>query len=190
MKVLATVLVGSRPREAAFTPDGKRAYVTGEIGGTVSVIDVPAHEVVATITLEDGETKPKGVAVTPDGKRALVANGAAHHVAVIDTQTNEVSATVSVGRRPWGIALTPDGKKAYVANGVSNDVSVIDVETRKVVAHVPAGKMPWGVATGRQQRQQSRPGDKDRGGLMWLSIPVAAPRPRRQAVHRVQGDTD
>jgi YVTN family beta-propeller protein len=51
---VATILVGSRPREAALTPDGTRAYVTGEIGGTVRVFDVPAHKVVATITLEGG----------------------------------------------------------------------------------------------------------------------------------------
>ena len=60
MQVVATILVGSRPREAAFTPDGKRAYVTGEIGGTVSVIDVPAHKVIATIPVG---RMPWGVAI-------------------------------------------------------------------------------------------------------------------------------
>jgi YVTN family beta-propeller protein len=123
--------------------------VTAEIGGTVSVIDVPRQQVVATVTLESGDSKPKGVEVTADGKKVFVANGATHNVAVIDAQTHEVIATIPVGRRPWGIALSRDGKKAYVANGVSNDVSVIDTETHKVIASIPVGKMPWGIAVSR-----------------------------------------
>jgi YVTN family beta-propeller protein len=105
--------------------------------------------VVATLTIESGDSKPKGVEVSPDGKKVFVANGATHQVTVIDTQTHEVIATIPVGRRPWGLALTHDGKKAYVANGVSNDVSVIDTATHKVIASIAAGKMPWGIAIAR-----------------------------------------
>ena len=38
-KLVANVLVDTRPREAKFTPDGKQVWVSSEVGGTVSVID-------------------------------------------------------------------------------------------------------------------------------------------------------
>ena len=38
-KLVANVLVDTRPREAKFTPDGKEVWVSSEVGGTVSVID-------------------------------------------------------------------------------------------------------------------------------------------------------
>ena len=34
-KLIANVLVDSRPREAKFTPDGKELWVSSEVGGTI-----------------------------------------------------------------------------------------------------------------------------------------------------------
>ena len=39
LKLIANVLVDSRPREAKFTHDGKELWVSSEVGGTVAVID-------------------------------------------------------------------------------------------------------------------------------------------------------
>ncbi len=48
--VLANVVVDQRPRHAEFTPDGKKLWVSSEIGGTVSVIDVATWVVEAKIS--------------------------------------------------------------------------------------------------------------------------------------------
>ena len=149
LKTVATILVGSRPRESAFTPDGLRAFVTAEIGGAVSVIDVAKNAVVSTLKLDRPAPKPKGVVVHPSGKWAYVANGGSNDVAVIDVQALRVAAFIPVGTRPWGLGITRDGKKLYVANGVSDSVSVIDTASQKVVATIPVDKAPWGVAAGR-----------------------------------------
>ena len=67
-RVVASFLVDLRPRAAAFAPDGRRAYVTSEISGTVSVIDGRSHQVMRSIELEGGEGKPVGVVVAPNGR--------------------------------------------------------------------------------------------------------------------------
>jgi len=38
-KLVANILVDSRPREAKFTADQKELWVSSEVGGTISVID-------------------------------------------------------------------------------------------------------------------------------------------------------
>ena len=48
---VATLLVGARPREAAFTADGKRAYVTSEIGSEVAELDLVANRVAKKVKL-------------------------------------------------------------------------------------------------------------------------------------------
>ena len=105
----------------AFTPDGKRAYVTNSLGrgrpgaldGTVSVITTATGAVSAPITVGND---PFGVAITPDGKHAYVTNRVDGTVSVITTATGAVSATITVGRNPGAVAITPDGKHAYVTN--------------------------------------------------------------------------
>ena len=139
--------VSHRPRSLVFTPDGKRAYVTSEVDGTVWVLDAPGRKRIAVLTMPTG-SKTMGSAVSPDGKRVYVSNGRGGTVSVIDVATDSILATVPVGQRPWGIAVTPDGRKLYTANGPSNDVSVVDAERLTVEKKIPVGKVPWGVALG------------------------------------------
>src|SRR5690606_25202174 len=102
-EVIASFLVDIRPRGVTFSPDGRRAYVTCEISGTLVVIDTDGHAVIASIPLGEGRAKPVGVVVSPDGSRVYVANGHGHSVSVIDTASNQLLGEVVVGRRPWGI---------------------------------------------------------------------------------------
>jgi PQQ-dependent catabolism-associated beta-propeller protein len=145
-KVLFHVAVDKRPRDLAFLPDGSRLlYVSAEVGGTVSVVDVAKRRRIAVIPLPEG-SRPMGVRVAPDGKRVYVATGRHGTVEVIDPATNTIVGSVKVGTRPWGLAITPDGKKVYSANGPSNDVSVVDTDSLKVIATIAVGQSPWGVA--------------------------------------------
>jgi YVTN family beta-propeller protein len=146
-KVVASFLVDSRPRDAAFSPDGARAYVTTEIGRTVAVVDTAAHKVIHTIRVPRGENvKPMGVAVSGDGRRVYVATGRGNTVVVFDAASYEPVATIPVGQRVWGLALAPGGRKLYAANSLSNEVSVIDTATDRVIKTLKAGDGPWGIA--------------------------------------------
>lgn len=150
--VIASVPLGSSPRDVAINPSGTRAYVTkykicdprfGSCSGSdgVSVIDTATNTVIATVAL-DG---PSGVAINPSGTRAYVASSS-NTVSVIDTSTNTVVASVTVGSSPNDVAINPSGSHAYVANSYSNNVSVIDTEANTVVATVTVGDKPSGVA--------------------------------------------
>jgi YVTN family beta-propeller protein len=151
LKVLANILVDTRPRVAEWTPDGKAVWVTSEIGGTVAVIDGKSFEITKKFGFEipgvDPDLiQPIGVQFTLDGKRAFVALSHANRVAVVDTATYEIEKYIILGQRPWHLAMHPDGKKLYVANGLTNDMTIIDVESLTPEISVPVGRLPWGVA--------------------------------------------
>jgi YVTN family beta-propeller protein len=142
--VLEPVKVGPRPRSVAFTPDGGRAYVPSENGGTLTVIDTKRLAAVRTITLGDG-VRPMGTAMSADGI-LYVSTGRTKMVYVVDTKTDKVTTSVEVGQWPWGIGLSPDGKHVFTANGPSNDISVVDTATGQVTRTISAGRGPWGIA--------------------------------------------
>jgi PQQ-dependent catabolism-associated beta-propeller protein len=154
-QVIDNVLVDARPRFAEFTADGKFLWVSAEVGGTVSIIDVAARRVVKKITFKipsvnDEAIQPVGIRITKDGTKAFVALGPANRIAVIDAKTHEVEKYLPVGQRVWQLAFTPDQKFLFSTNGTSNDVSVVDVEAGKVVKSIPVGLLPWGVAVSPQ----------------------------------------
>jgi PQQ-dependent catabolism-associated beta-propeller protein len=151
-EITHNVLVDQRPRYAEFTRDGTKLYVSSEIGGTVSVIDMTAAEpsVMKKITFEVPGVLPEwlqpvGVKITADDSRVFVALGPANRVAVIDGRTDEVIDYLLVGQRVWQMAFTPDEAFLITTNGNSNDVSIIDVKAEKVVKSVQVGEQPWGV---------------------------------------------
>jgi PQQ-dependent catabolism-associated beta-propeller protein len=149
-EIYANVLVDQRPRFAEFNRDGSLLYVSAEIGGTVSVIDPAAQEIVHTIAFEvpgvpQEALQPVGVRVTADGAKVYVALGPSNRVAVVDGETWEVLEYLLVGQRVWQLAFTPDETRLFTTNGISNDVSVIDVESDTVLKSIPVGQQPWGV---------------------------------------------
>lgn len=150
LKVVANVLVDTRPRVALYTADGKEVWVTAEVGGTVAVIDAATRKVKHRISFQIPGVRPEliqpmGVQFTLDGTRAVVALGRANRLAVIDTSTYEVLKYVLVGQRPWHIALSADGSKLYSANGLSNDLTIVDTKTWNPEKSIPVGRLPWGI---------------------------------------------
>jgi YVTN family beta-propeller protein len=129
----------------AFLPDGSRAYVPSENGGSLSVIDVAKLSVIKTIAFA-GKARAMGTVMAPDGSHVYVSTGSTKMVMFVDTKTNQVDGSVEAGQRVWGIGVSPDGKTLYTANGPSNDVSIIDVASKQVTAKIPVGKGPWGIA--------------------------------------------
>ncbi|WP_244437520.1 YVTN family beta-propeller repeat protein [Roseivivax isoporae] len=147
------VLVDQRPRYAQYTKDGTRLFVSSEIGGTVSVMDIAedgSPTLVEKISFEVPGIQPEwlqpvGVKVTDDGSRVFVALGPANRVAVIDGESLEVLDYIVVGQRVWQLAFTPDQKYLITTNGNSNDVTVIDVAEAEAIRSIQVGEQPWGV---------------------------------------------
>ena len=101
---LTEVQVGEEPRSVVITPNKAFAYVTNQVSGTVSVIDLNSQTKVTDITVG---AEPYGIALTPDGTRAYVANSASNTVSIIDTTTNTVVGAINIpGVQPRGVAIT------------------------------------------------------------------------------------
>jgi len=144
-------LVDPRPRGLAFTTDSQQLWVTSEMGGTVTVLDVASHKKIKTIHFEiSGVTadkiQPVGVIIDDRKQWALVALGPANRVALINVKTLTVEKYFLVGQRVWNLAFSPQQKRVYTTNGVSNDMSIIDLEAMKVTKSIAVGRYPWGVA--------------------------------------------
>jgi YVTN family beta-propeller protein len=106
--VVRTAAAGRGPIQVFVGRDGRHAYIANEgtraqPDSTVTVISVPAAEVVATVTTDAGA---HGVVVTDDGAFVLVSNLFAGTVSVIEAATHRVVATYPVGAGPAGITYT------------------------------------------------------------------------------------
>ncbi|MEO1306703.1 MAG: YVTN family beta-propeller repeat protein [Pseudomonadota bacterium] len=157
-KIKHNVLVDQRPRYAQYTADGTRLYVSSEIGGTVSVMDIAPDGTPTMVKKIEFEVpgvlpewlQPVGVKVTSDGSRVFVALGPANRVAVIDGESLEVLDYIIVGQRVWQLDFTPDETFLLTTNGNSNDITIIDVAAEKAIKSVQVGEQPWGVVTQRK----------------------------------------
>ena len=141
------------PEGIAFSPDGKKAYVTS--GRYVSVIDTTTNTVTATV---DVDNSPYEIVVNPSGTKVYVAGTKKGYsagtddgfVSAIDTSNNTVIATMDIlGGSPTGLAVTPDGKKVYVVNSNvsdNNTLSVIDTSNDTISATVNIEVSPGGIA--------------------------------------------
>jgi YVTN family beta-propeller protein len=144
------VVVGTRPRRFAATPDGKELWVSAEMAGEVYIIDRQKFVVTGKINflppgIRQSDVTPVGLVMTREGKTAYVTLGHAAHVAVVDVPTHKVLGYILVGKRAWGITLSGDEKTLYVANGLGDDIVLIDTASRKPIISIPVGRVPWGI---------------------------------------------
>ncbi|MGW2565208.1 beta-N-acetylglucosaminidase domain-containing protein [Streptomyces sp. NPDC001537] len=134
--------VGANPGEVVVSTDGRTAYAANQGSNTVSVIDVGAGKVTATVAV--GRV-PAGLALTPDGRTLWVANYTDGTVQPVDTTTLKAGTPVPVGSGPENMAITPDGRTLYVANIHDNTVSPVDLAGGKAESAVPVGPSPFNV---------------------------------------------
>ena len=128
---------GTGPRHFAFHPDGKTAYINGEINMTLVACDYDADKGVLTqkqiiSTLPKDEMRKKGstaeVVVHPSGKFVYVSNRDPYNsIAIfsIDPKTRELTAVGYEARgikTPRNFAIEPTGQIMLVANQSGNSV--------------------------------------------------------------------
>lgn len=136
------IAVGANPGEVVVSADGRTAYAADQGSNTVSVIDVAAGKVTATVPV--GRV-PAGLALTPDGRTLWVANYTDGTVQPVDTTTLTAGTPVPVGSGPENMAITPDGRTLYVADIHDNTVSPVDLTTGRADTAVPVGPSPFNV---------------------------------------------
>ena len=152
-------VVQGSPVEAAFSPDGRYAFVSNYKmygPGYRPVADDDCNRGqwdpsfvyrIGTATLAIDAVigvgaVPKYLAVSPDGRSLVVANWCSFDVSVIDLATLAERARVDVGRHPRGIAITSDSRLAFVTVMGEARIVTIDLATM-VVGELPnAGSTP------------------------------------------------
>jgi YVTN family beta-propeller protein len=133
----APVTAGTAQLGAAFSPDGRTAYVVGAGSHDLTVIDMTSGSPVAgaTVDLNTGSPAhtriPVWVAVSPDGRKAYIADDGNNVVLDVDLTgaAPTLAGTIPVGSTPNVVAFTPDGSMAYVADFGAGEVTPIQVAT-------------------------------------------------------------
>ena len=141
---LTVIPVGHGSEGFDVSPDGKEAWVANAQDGTVSVIDIAAKKV--TATLQANVPGANRLKFTPDGKLVLIS--AQRALVVVDAATHKEVKRLTDVHAGGGIQMQPDGARAYVACGRDGYVAAIDLKTLEMVGKVdvagPDG-LAWAV---------------------------------------------
>lgn len=136
------------PVEAAWTADGKFAYVSnyvmnsparpavnaddhctaGDRIGTSFIYRFSVEKMAWDQVIPVGRV-PKYLTVSPDDSTLVVANWCDKSLSVIDRATARTRGVVPVGRNPRGLVVLPDNRSAYVAVMGGKEVRKVDLAT-------------------------------------------------------------
>ena len=158
--------VGESRAAAEPAPRG-RLYVTNEISGDLSVIDVASERVIATIPLGK---RPRGVRVSPDHSTLYVAlsgspiappgvdeetlppaDKKADGIGVFDIKSGKLLRVMPGGSDPEQLAVSTDGKWLFIANEDVGETGVVDASDGKVIATIRWAASPKGWTAARRQ---------------------------------------
>ena len=123
------------------SPDGKEAWIANAGDGTITIIDLAAKRVSAT--LSSNTAGANRLKFTPDGKLVLVTAGSA--VVVLESATRKEVKRLPAVHGSGGIQMQPDGALAYIACGRDGYVAVIDLKTLEETGRIEIGE-PDGLA--------------------------------------------
>jgi YVTN family beta-propeller protein len=138
------VRVGNGSEGFDVSPDGKEIWVANAKDGTISIINVAAKKVTATLTANvPGANRLK---FTPDGTRVLVSSLGAADLVVLDAGTHKEIKRINLGHGAAGIVMQPDGARAFVACSPDNYVTVIDLKSLQATGRIDVGTEPDGLA--------------------------------------------
>ena len=148
------VSVGNYPYGAAIERNGRFAYVSNELDGTLTKIDLHGN---STSTISglggsggDYNAHPQNLLADLHADRLYVVVTNRDAVAVIDTSNDSLVQLISLARAegpgaaPVALALAPDGSTLYVANAGENAIVAIALTARPggAKAYSVLGKLP------------------------------------------------
>jgi len=133
--------VGERPQGMAFSPDGRRMYVTNLNSNSLSIVDTEAKTHIGEIPVGKG---PVRVVLSPDGKTAIYALQTGNAVGFANLETRKEELQIPLPGQPVSVTLSQDGKYAFSAVQAEDKIFVIPLATRKIekVIETPKGAGP------------------------------------------------
>jgi DNA-binding beta-propeller fold protein YncE len=135
------------PHIPAISPDGRYAFVTDDLRGTLTTIELRDRRVVSRIFVGNGAHH---LSFRPDGRRLWIALGeSARTIVVLDTSNPvhpRVLGRVDPGYPAHDLAFTPDGQRVWVTSASGPEVGVFSSRNRRVLFRVPVGPPPQHIA--------------------------------------------
>jgi YVTN family beta-propeller protein len=161
--LLALVAIPSCAEQAEQGPAaGPRAYVTNEMSGDLTIIDVGARRVVGRVPLGK---RPRGIVPSPNGRLLYIAlsgspiagpgvdesklppaDKSADGIAEFDVETERVLRVLRGISDPETVAVSPDGSRLYVASEDTGQMVAMDARSGGIVGKVEIGGEPEGGA--------------------------------------------
>jgi DNA-binding beta-propeller fold protein YncE len=138
------ITVGRGAEGFDVSPDGKELWAANAQDGTVSIVDLNAKKVVATLSAD--VRSANRLKFTPDGKRVFVSTLGGPELVILDAATRTTVKRLKIGRGAAGIQMAPDGRVAYIACTPDSYVAVVDLNSLEVTGHLDAGRGPDGLA--------------------------------------------
>ena len=136
------IAVGRGSEGFDISPDHKQAWVANAGDGTISVIDIDAKKVSATLAAN--AHRANRLKITPDGKLALISAGP--ELVIFDVASQREVKRFAIGHGSGGVLVEPGGERAYVACSGDAYVVVVDLKKLEVTGKIEAGGNPDGLA--------------------------------------------
>jgi DNA-binding beta-propeller fold protein YncE len=142
--VQTVIPVGPGDEGFDVSPGGHELWTANAQDGTISVVDIGAKKVVATI--QAGVNGANRLKFTLDGKYVLIAMLGDGDLVIYDAATRKEFKRVKIGHGAAGILMEPGGARAFISCGPDNYVAVLDLKSFAITGHIDAGGEPDGLA--------------------------------------------
>jgi YVTN family beta-propeller protein len=124
-KKVGAIAAGVTPRHIVCQADDKTLYVSNNLPGTITRIDLDKQNAVATIQVGK---MPRTIALSPEGDLLYVCNYQSGNLGIIDTARNRQVQQIKTRTHPIGVTVSPDGRFIWVS---SYNTSVVQVFERQ-----------------------------------------------------------
>ncbi len=141
-KVIKTIRVGKDPWRIYMSHDGKYAITPNNGDETISIIDLQANKVAATL-----EAGPNMTGVNFAAGKAFVISSTSGFVYVYDMGSLRPAGRIKIGTNIQLETATTDTKdeKLYLAESTTNSIVIIDAKTNTFEKVTNVGLYPWGT---------------------------------------------
>jgi YVTN family beta-propeller protein len=153
LQTIATLPVGTGPREVAVSPDGRWAVVSiygdgAAAGSSLSVIDLAASPPMVSRTIDMGPyTRPYGVAFVVGAAKLAVTSETTQRLAIVDFATGRIDTALATNARgSHMVSVRRDGRRAWTANIQDGTVTEFDLDLRHTGRTFPGASMNEGIA--------------------------------------------
>ena len=140
--------VVNEPEGIALSPDGRELWAGSRGPFGISIIDLTAQRVAATIS---PGLPAYRLAFSPDGR--FVVAPRQNRVVVYDASTRQIVREINTGGQALSLAFAPDSVRLFVATTFPDRIVRVNIISGQVTGTVASGPTSDGIAYGVQYEQ-------------------------------------